>query len=172
LIEAFKGLGKSDMKLVIAGDALHEQEYKSELMQRAGNNSSIIFTGLVTGKLLQELFSNCYLFALPSEVEGLPTALLEAMSYGNCCLVSDIPANIEALNGQGYSFQSRNADDLRNKLRKLIIDRAAAERVKDKARDHVLGNYSWDHIASQFEDLYLSLLKQSGKCTEVSVHVD
>jgi glycosyltransferase involved in cell wall biosynthesis len=163
LIEAFKGLRNPDLKLVIAGDARHEDEYKNELKQLALGNENIIFTGFVVGKLLRELYSNCYLFVLPSEVEGLPTVLLEAMSYGNCCLVSDIPENLEALSSLGYSFQSRNADDLSNKLRMLINDRSAVGRVKGKARDHVLGNYSWDHIAAQFEDLYLNLLKQSGK---------
>ncbi len=172
LIEAFKGLRKPDTKLVIAGDALHEQEYKNELRQRAGNDSRIFFTGFVTGKLLHELYSNCCFFVLPSEVEGLPTALLEAMSYGNCCLVSDIPENLEALNGLGYSFQSRSADDLRNKLRMLCTDRSLVEKVKNKARDYALENFSWDRITTQFEDLYLDLLKQTRDCSEVSVHAD
>ncbi len=172
LIEAFKGLGKSDMKLVIAGDALHEQEYKNELKQRALGNEKIIFTGFVTGKLLHELYSNCYLFVLPSEVEGLPTALLEAMSYGNCCLVSDIPENLEALNDLGYSFQSRDVPDLKKKMEMLVADTGAAERYKIFASTYVLKNYSWDHIAAQFENLYLGLLKQSGKCSEVTAHVD
>lgn len=172
LIEAFKGLKNRGIKLVISGDALFEQEYKSELMQRAKGDSRIIFTGFVTGKLLHELYSNCYCFVLPSEVEGLPTALLEAMSYGNCCLASDIPENLEALNDLGYIFQSKNVLDLNDKIDMLITDRDAVERVKNRARDYVLGSFSWDHIAAQFEDLYLSLLKQSRNCPEASVHAD
>jgi glycosyltransferase involved in cell wall biosynthesis len=73
-----------------------------------GDTADIIFTGNVSGRLLEELFSNALIFVLPSEIEGLPIALLEAMSYGNCCLVSDIPENIEALNGFGYIFKNMN----------------------------------------------------------------
>ncbi len=172
LIEAFKGLKNPHMKLVIAGDALHEQEYESELRLRAEGDSRIIFTGFVTGKLLHELYCNCYFFVLPSEVEGLPTVLLEAMSYGNCCLVSDIPENLEALNGLGYSFQSRNVNDLSKKLLMLFTDRALVEQVKNRARDYALGNFSWDTITIQFEDLYLGLLKQPRDCSEVSTDAD
>ncbi|MFQ9701982.1 MAG: glycosyltransferase [Enterocloster clostridioformis] len=50
----------------------------------------MIFTGFIQGKTLDELYGNCYLYVLPSDLEGMPLSLLEAMSYGNCCVVSDI----------------------------------------------------------------------------------
>jgi glycosyltransferase involved in cell wall biosynthesis len=125
----------------------------------AKGNEKIVFTGFVTGKLLYELFSNCYLFVLPSEVEGLPTALLEAMSYGNCCLVSDIPENLEALNGSGYSFKNKDSDDITEKLDYLINNPTSTESVKEKAKSYVLKNHSWDKIAEDFEKLYASLLR-------------
>ena len=157
LIEAFKKLN-TDLKLVIAGDAEHEDKYKAKLKALAESNKNIIFTGFVTGKLLNELFSNCYLFVLPSEIEGLPTALLEAMSYGNCCLVSDIQENLEALNGYGYKFRSKDVDDLADQLEYLINNKDAVETVKEKAPKYVLKNYSWDRITDQFEDLYHRLI--------------
>ncbi len=157
LIRAYNRL-RTSVKLVIAGDAMHEERYKQELYKLAGNNKNIIFTGFVTGKLLRELFSNCYLFVLPSELEGLPTALLEAMSYGNCCLVSDIPENLEALGGYGYTFKNRSVEDLLKKLEFLLQNKEAVESVKKRAREYVLKNYSWDKIASDFEKLYKSLL--------------
>lgn len=156
LIEAYNRL-KTDFKLVIAGDARYEDVYKSELYRLAHDNKKIIFTNFVTGKLLHELFSNCYLFVLPSEIEGLPTALLEAMSYGSICLASDIPENLEALNGFGYTFKSRDLDDLTDKLRNLLnntIDRGLVE----KAKNHVMENHSWDRIADRFEALYKKVL--------------
>jgi glycosyltransferase involved in cell wall biosynthesis len=157
LIDAYKRL-KTNLKLVIAGDAAHEVAYKSELYQLAENNKDIIFTGFVTGKLLHELFSNCYLFVLPSEVEGLPTALLEAMSHGNCCLVSDIPENQEAMNGFGYLFKNKDPNDLAVKLDYLINHPDAVESVKEKAKNYVLQNHSWDKIADDFEKLYSTLI--------------
>lgn len=47
--------------------------------------------------MLDELYSNAYIYTLPSDLEGMPLSLLEAMSYGNCCLVSDIPECVEVV---------------------------------------------------------------------------
>jgi glycosyltransferase involved in cell wall biosynthesis len=159
LINAYNNI-KTKMKLVIAGDAPYEDEYKAELKSLSKDNKNIIFTGFARGRLLAELLSNCYIYVLPSEIEGLSISLLEAMSYGNCCLVSDIQENLEALNGYGYSFKRSNVDDLTNKLETLIGNGSYVNKVKDMARDHVLRNYSWDMIASQMEALYLDLLKE------------
>lgn len=159
LIEAYKQL-KTNLKLVIAGDAKYEDVYKTELYKLADGNKNIIFTGFVRGKMLSELFSNCYLFVLPSEIEGLPTVLLEAMGYGNCCLVSDIPENLAALGKYGYSFKSKDVCKLTEKLVLLLNDREAVESVKDKAKNHALENYSWDSTAKQYEMLYKKLAFQ------------
>jgi len=160
LIKAYNML-KTNMKLVIAGDAPHEEIYKAKLYELANENKKIIFTGFVTGKLLHELFSNCYAFVLPSEIEGLPTALLEAMSYGNCCLVSDIPENLEALNGLGYCFKNKDVGDLAIKLDFLLNNRQNAGQFRKSAKAYVIDNYSWDDISLQFESLYKNLLNSS-----------
>jgi glycosyltransferase involved in cell wall biosynthesis len=159
LIEAFRSI-PTDMKLVIAGDAAHSEKYKTSIKQKAAGDMRIIFPGFVTGKPLEELFSNAYLFCLPSTLEGLPIALLEAMSYGNCCLASDIPENLEALEGFGYTFRSRDTEDLRRVLTDLIKDPQKVGEKSEIARNYVLRNYSWDMIADQMEALYLSLLNR------------
>lgn len=157
LIKAYNRLD-TDLKLVIAGDAQHEEKYKAELLHLAGSNGNIIFPGFVTGKLLHEFFSNPYLFVLPSEIEGLPTALLEAMSYGNCVLASDIPENREALAGHGYTFINKDVDSLTRELRYLLGNTAAADLHKENGRRHVLQNHAWDDIAKGFEEFYRDLL--------------
>lgn len=157
LIEAFRGL-QTDKKLVIAGDAAHAEKYKAYLKEKAGGDSRIIFPGFVTGQPLEELFSNAYLFCLPSTLEGLPIALLEAMSYGNCCLASDIPENLEALENYGYTFRNRDVEDLRRMLIELITHPEMVKEKKETAKMHVLKNYSWERITDQMEALYRSLL--------------
>jgi glycosyltransferase involved in cell wall biosynthesis len=157
LIEAFRNV-KTNMKLVIAGDAAHSGKYKVSLKQKAEGDIRIIFPGFVTGEPLEELFSNAYIFCLPSTLEGLPIALLEAMSYGNCCLASDIPENLEAIEKYGYTFRNRQSEDLRGILSDLIEHPEKVESKKEAARQHVLRNYSWDRIADQMEILYHSLL--------------
>ena len=159
LIDAFRMI-ETDMKLVIAGDAAHAEEFKAMLREKSGDDKRIIFSGVVTGKLLEELFSNAYVFCLPSTLEGLPIALLEAMSYGNCCVASDIPENLEAVEDYGYTFRNRNVDDLRKVLEDLISHPEKVKVKKTAAREHVLKNYSWDKITDQMEELYLSVLKR------------
>ena len=157
LVEAFKKI-QTDMQLVIAGDAAHSEKYKSSLRSLAGDDPRIFFTGFLTGEPLEELFSNAYLFCLPSTIEGLPVALLEAMNYGNCCLASDIPENIEALETYGYTFRNRDVDDLNRVLKGLIENPAKVAEKKEPALAHVRRNYSWDRVADQMEELYLSVL--------------
>lgn len=159
LIDAFRTLN-TDMKLVIAGDAAHAEKYKAYLKEKAGGDSRIIFPGFVTGKPLEELFSNAYLFCLPSTIEGLPIALLEAMSYGNCCLASDIPENLEALENYGYTFRNRDIIDLKSKLSELIKNPNMVKEKKESARKHVVDNYSWGRITDKIEELYFSILKK------------
>lgn len=158
LIDAFRSI-ETDMKLVIAGDAAHAEKYKTFLKQKINGDLRIVFPGFVTGDPLEELFSNAYLFCLPSTLEGLPIALLEAMSYGNCCVVSDIPENLEAIEDYGYTFRNREPEDLERVLVDLIEHPEKVEGKKEMAREYVLQNYSWDKITDQMEALYLSLLK-------------
>ncbi|MFH2093445.1 MAG: glycosyltransferase family 4 protein [Pseudomonadota bacterium] len=157
LIEAFRALD-TDMKLVIAGDAAHAEEFKAQLRDLAGDDDRIIFPGFLTGPLLEELFSNAYVFCLPSTLEGLPIALLEAMSYGNCCLASDIPENLEAIESFGFTFRNRDVGDLRERLEFLIQHPEKVIEKQKISREYVLSNYSWDTIADQMEELYFSII--------------
>jgi glycosyltransferase involved in cell wall biosynthesis len=156
LIDAFNEI-KTDKKLVIAGDAAYETDYINKIKQKANKNT--LFLGFVTGELLEELFSNAYLYVLPSEIEGLPISLLEAMNYGNCVLVSDIPENLEALNGHGYTFENKNSRDLQRMLNLLLERKDLVEAKKNEAKRHVFENYSWDKIVDMYEELYYSMLR-------------
>ena len=153
LIDAFRQI-KTEMKLVIAGDAAHAERYKQILSNKAGSDSRIYFTGFLSGRPLEELFSNAYLFCLPSTIEGLPIALLEAMSFGNCCIASDIPENKEALQDMGYFFKSRDAGDLKEKLQYLLHHPDKVLEMKETAGSFVLSKYNWDDIVDQLEVLY------------------
>jgi glycosyltransferase involved in cell wall biosynthesis len=168
LIEAYRML-KPGMKLVVAGDNYLDSAYKSEMHALAAGHPGIIFSGFATGRLLQELFSNCYLFVLPSELEGLPLAVLEAMSYGCACLVSDIPENEEAIDGRGFTFRNRDPQDLALQLTRLIESPELVRKVGNNARSYVAATYDWDKVALDLEALYRSLLANT---PERSPHLD
>lgn len=157
LIDAYQKID-TNMKLIVAGDAHHEDEYKALLQTKAAGNKNILFPGFVQGQLLEELFSNAKLYILPSEIEGLPISLLEAMSYGNCCVVSDIPENREALGECGFTFKNKDSIDLKRCIEELLENEQLLESKKDAARQRVLDYYTWDSITTDFEKLYSKLL--------------
>jgi len=158
LISAFKKLD-TDCLLVIAGDAKGEELYKDELRAMADNDPRILFPGFVQGRLLDELFSHARLYVQPSEIEGLSIALLEAMSYGNACLVSDIPENREAIGDAGFTFQSKNVKDLTTQIQKALSDPKKLIETGKLARIRVRDFYSWDRITDQLEKIYKNCTK-------------
>ena len=153
LIEAYKKIN-TDKKLVVAGGASDTDDYYNELKTLAKDNKSIIFTGFVQGKELDELYSNAYIYCLPSDLEGMPLSLLEAMSYGNCCLTSDIDECSEVIEDNGITFKKSNVNDLKNKLEKICKDSKQVFQYKSKAQDYILKKYNWDDVVEKTIQLY------------------
>ena len=148
LIDAWKQIEETtDKKLVVAGGSSHSDEYFNSVMAKIKDDDSIIATGFVQGQTLQELYSNAYLYVLPSDIEGMPMSLLEALSYGNTCLVSNIPENAEVINEDCLVFEKSNVDSLREQLVKaLSIDLS-------KNRKSVVSN-TWDEVTNKTLELY------------------
>lgn len=115
LVEAFKNVN-TDKKLVIAGGSSDTDSFMAELKELAKEDDRILFAGFVQGEMLDELYSNAYIYTLPSDLEGMPLSLLEAMSYGNCCLVSDIPECTEVVENKALIFRKADVQDLQSKL--------------------------------------------------------
>lgn len=145
LIDAYKRLN-TDKKLVIAGGSSHSMEYFSELKQRAQENENIIFTDFVGGRTLEELYSNAYVFVLPSDIEGMAIGLLEAMSYGNCCLVSDIPENTEVVDEHAVVFEHSNVDSLTEELKRLLEHPEIVAQYQSSASDYICQKYNWEEV--------------------------
>ena len=153
LIEAYKQTG-TELPLVIAGGSSDTDEYMGELKKLAEGDNRIIFTGFVQGQELEELYSNAYIYTLPSELEGMPLSLLEAMSYGNCCLVSDIPECSQVVGEYGVTFKCGDVTSLREKLALLLDRPEETERYRMSAKDYVLERYNWDRIVEETLALY------------------
>lgn len=160
LIEAYRRLQNPALKLIIAGDENYANRYTTELKRQGDEN--IRFLGFVKGRLLQELLSHAYLYVLPSAIEGLSTGLLEAMSYGNAVLVSDIPENCEVVGNSGSTFRSGNVDSLHAKLEAMLADEALVRRYRERASRHVAQKYNWETVVDQYEALYRTLLGAGG----------
>ena len=153
LIEAYRNI-KTDKKLVIAGGVSDSGEYGEELKKLANNHSDIVFTGFVQGRLLEELYSNAYLYVLPSDLEGMPLSLLEAMSYGNCCVTSDIEECAAVITDHGVTFPKGNVAALTETLQTLCDDMIIVTKYKEQAANYITGRYSWDDVTERTLELY------------------
>ncbi len=166
LIEAYKKLN-TEKKLVIAGSSSHTDEYAAEIRNQAIGDNKIIFTGFVQGKELDELFSNAYLYVLPSDIEGMPLSLLEAMSFGNCCLISDISENMEVAENNAICFEKSSADSLKEKLELLIQQPELVEKYKVNASSFICEKYDWEDVVDQTLLLYERGRKSSAVANKV-----
>ncbi len=153
LIEAFKQT-KTDKKLVIAGGSSDTQAFMDELKSLAKDDDRIIFTGFVQGEILEELYSNPYIYTLPSDLEGMPLSLLEAMSYGNCCLTSDIPECAEVVEDKALLFRKSDVSDLKAKLQNACDHPEMVETYKAQAEEFICRKYNWDDVVEKTLKLY------------------
>ena len=158
LIEAYRQLS-TDKKLVIVGGTSDTDDYVRQLYAMAGDSPSILFTGFQQGLVLEELYSNAYLYVLPSDLEGMPLTLLEAMNYGCCCVTSDIGECADVMDGCGFTFPRGNVESLRDTLQDLCNHPEKAEAHRLEARKTVSSKYTWQEITAQTDDLYRKLLK-------------
>ena len=155
LIKAFE-MVDADLHLAVVGDDPHNKTYVESL--KATKDPRIRFLGFVYGDGYQRLCSNAYLYVQPSDVEGTSPALLAAMGFGNCVLVSDIPENLETIGDAGFSFERSNPASLKEKLEWLVREPDLVKEYGKRARARVTSAYSWDKIAQDMEGLYLSIL--------------
>jgi len=158
LVEAWKNIN-THKKLVIAGGASDSSDYFSSVKALAGDDSRIIFTDFVQGPMLEELYSNAYVYVLPSDLEGMPLSLLEALSYSNCCLTSDIPECADAAGGLALTFKRSSPDELRIALEKLLGDPQLVQQYKSKAAS-VCDVYNWDRITSDTIGIYQNIRRK------------
>lgn len=157
LIKAFNE-SNLDKKLVIAGGASHTNDYLKEIKEMIKESKNIVMTGFVQGDELEELYSNCYIYCLPSDVEGMPLSLLEAMSYGCTCLVSSIEENKEVVGNHAEIFEKSNVEDLKNKLIKMSTEKYKYD--KKEISNYILNKFNWDYVVKFTEKIYEGVLKK------------
>ena len=126
--------------------------YENHLKEKVKNNKNIIMTGFVQGEELDELYSNAYLYCLPSHIEGMPISLLEAMSYGCNILVSDIDENVQVTEKYGTKFETGNTKNLSQKLKEELDGKNRYE--QNKIQEFVLNKYSWNDVVGKTMKIY------------------
>ncbi len=164
LVEAFESL-QTDVKLVLAGPSSYCDDYSRQLRSHAGDRIKIL--DWVSGSDLDELLTNAMLFVLPSDIEGLSLALLDAMGAGLCVVTSDVPENREAVEGAGFTFRRGDAADLAERLQFLIANPAVREAAGQAAKRRIREQYQWPGIAQQVERVYFEMMGWNGTGSSV-----
>lgn len=174
LLEAYSKSG-IEVPLVIAGGSSHSEDYYKTIKNfadkfndktsRTRRKARIIMTGFVQGRELEELYTNAVMYVLPSEIEGMPISLLEAMSYGDICLVSDIEENTSVVCNHGFCFKSKSVDELCNSMRDIIANlddiRESEEYSREAIAQFVIDKYNWDKVTKKTLSIYKSVAKKA-----------
>lgn len=155
LIEAAKPL-LGDIQLVIAGGGSYADEYVRRVQELGAGD--VVFLGQVDRETMRGLLSNAFAFVLPSALEGLSVGLLEALAYGNCVVVSDIPENREVVGDAGAYVPVGDVSSLRATLAALVREEGLAENLRRRARQRAAELPDWDRVALLTESYFLSLL--------------
>lgn len=162
LLDAYAGL-ETDKPLVVAGGLTPETEYIREIQQKAAADPRVRLVGFVEGRELAELLTNCYVYILPSYLEGMPISLLEAISLGARCVVSDIPENTEVAKGYLHTFEKGSAKALQRVVQQLLEREALHDRNFDAAKTpeevegqirEIVSRYDWDEVTDRTLRLY------------------
>lgn len=155
LIEATKEI--KEKKLVVVGKHSDTKEYYDKI---TNDSKDVLFVGFQEGTVMQELYSNAYIYCLPSDLEGMPLTLLEAMSYGNCCLTSDIAECAEVVEDKAVLFTKGKVKSLREKINWLISHPEEVADYKQQAQEYICDKYSWDEVNEKTLSLYNSVLRK------------
>jgi len=155
LIEAYERID-TPLKLVLAGGSSYSNGYADEL--RRHRSERVRLLEWVSGQALEELLTNAQLFVLPSDLEGMSLALLDAMGAGVCVLTSNVPENCELVKGAGFTFRHGDVTDLERMLRLLLSDKEIRQAAARCGQQRVREQYLWSAIATRIESVYLEML--------------
>jgi glycosyltransferase involved in cell wall biosynthesis len=159
LVNAFEQIQAqlpNNVKLVLAGASSYCDDYSRRLRTHASERIRML--DWVSGETLDELLTNAMIFVLPSDLEGLSLALLDAMGAGLCVLASDVPENREVVDGAGYTFHRGDVADLADRLCFLIANPAVREATGREARRRIEEQYQWPKIAADIEEAYFAVM--------------
>jgi glycosyltransferase involved in cell wall biosynthesis len=159
LIQAFQKLETKGWKLAIVGGSSDTNDFMIQTMESAKGNPNIIFTGQLVGERLAEIVRGAGLFVLPSDLEGLPLAMLEGMQEGVPVLASDIPVHQQLIgNDRGLLFKVGDVLSCAQSLEWAMLHPDDLAAMAKNAQRYVQTNHDWNQITAQTLEMYSQLL--------------
>jgi len=150
-----------DLKLVFVGEGKHSPEYVQRIREQAAADPRIVFTGLQRGEALETLFRSARLYVTASELEGLPSSLLECMERRIPVIASDITPHrqlLEKVAGYDWFFPVGDVAALTQLISAALADEAKAQRLGQGERDFVRENYAWPVLAAATLEQYRAVV--------------
>jgi glycosyltransferase involved in cell wall biosynthesis len=153
LVAAYAGNPPANLPLVVAGSA-DDPAYERAVREAAAGCETIVFPGMVSGRLKDELLVHCRGFISGSALEGLPIAVLEAMAARRPVAVSDIEPHRELVAEVGEEWLFPVEDPARG-IAALARDdfEGVGQRVAEVAE-----LYSWEECVDRVEEIYAEVL--------------
>ena len=144
-----------DIKLCIVGDGHLEKELKS-LVTEYSLNKNIDFVGLQSN--INEWLVKASIFVMTSDSEGLPCAMMEAMSCGLLCLGPNVNnmADLLVEEETGYLFNTDDIDELSRKLQYLIKNKDDLSEIRRNARELIINEHSYEYAQKLWSNVLTS----------------
>jgi glycosyltransferase involved in cell wall biosynthesis len=155
VVEGYRSV-KTDIPLVMVGDAPYAQAYVDEVRRAA--DQRVVFLGFMFGDDYHALQANARIYVQATEVGGTHPALVEAMGHRNAIVAHDVPEHHEVLGDAGRYFARSDSRDLAAQLQSLLTDEDAIQDLRQRAADRVVDRYSWDAVADEYEAYLVGLV--------------
>jgi glycosyltransferase involved in cell wall biosynthesis len=162
-IAAFKNV-PGETKLVFVGEGKHSPEYVQQIHQQAATDARIVFTGIQSGNALETLFRSARLYVTASELEGLPSSLLECMERRIPAITSDIVPHRQLLGsvpGFDRFFPVGDVAALTHLITAALADEAKSNTLGELQRQFVRQHYSWPSRADATLNLYRQVVDRT-----------
>jgi glycosyltransferase involved in cell wall biosynthesis len=154
LMEALSGIENASLLLMGDGESRAELESFSSRIK-----INATFTGNVPNDNIPAWLNTCEAFILPSSWEGMPKALLEAMSCGLPVIGTDVPGIRDIIEHKINGFLCKlSVEDLRAAIRTVLGDPLLRKRIGAEAREYVAQNYTIEKSVSMELELMSSLM--------------
>jgi glycosyltransferase involved in cell wall biosynthesis len=150
VIEAYANV-RSEFPLVVVGQAPYGAPLQRHLEGLAAKDSRVMLAGPIYGEGYAELQSHSACYVQASEIGGTHPALLEAMAYGGCVIVNDIPEHIEVVGDTALKFAFNEAESLTQCLQRIMDEQGLADALRAASRARVQERYSWQRVAEDYE---------------------
>ncbi|HET7475021.1 MAG TPA: glycosyltransferase family 4 protein [Dermatophilaceae bacterium] len=172
LVEAFGQVTGGDVQLAVVGDTSWTDGFTDRVRELAARDPRVVLTGYAFGETLRALYQHAGVFVQPSYVEGLPLTLLEAISHGLPVLTSDIPPHVEVIGSDGgparRTFRTGDVGSLARALQDLVGGFDTLREPARAFRDQIMGDYDWDSVTDQLEQVYLQLTTPAARVARVA----